>query len=403
MSLQYKSYIFLSLLFLSFTISGQNINGRWEGIIQQKDSEDIYLYNLEISIDGQAVSGQASSKLEDGTNSAAFIMSGIWEGQKLLLQEVKQIRPEKPKWCLKSINLDFVSTEEGLFLKGDWTAKNCKPGSINLKKITSFEIEVEEKPFSIIGNWRGHLSQSDRDYGFFYEITFEKEGRGWSKILSEGEGGNAKHSLKWTYAYEEQLLTITETEVIERTNPKWKWCIKSGILQMQRNGMGFTLQGDWEGHIENKSLKTGACAPGIMILEKPVLTKTTKKEVDNISKPYENKYHRKVKIGRTVEVSNKNIKIKIWDSGTVDGDYATLFLNGKRILNNYRVRKYKKGILVELNEGENVLILHAEDLGDIPPNTVAVSIVDGKKETMIVMNSNLKESDAILIRRFQVK
>ena len=403
MPIQYKYYIFFSFLFFCFTISGQNIDGRWEGIVQQKNSEDIYIYSLEVSIDGQAASGVASSKLENGTNSAAFIMSGIWDGQKLLLQEVKQTSPYKPKWCLKSINLDFLSTEEGLFLKGDWTAKNCKPGSMNLKKISTFEMELEEKPFTIIGNWRGHLSQSDRDYGFFYEITFEKGGKGWSKIISEGEGGTAKHSLTWTYAEQEQLLSITEREVIERTNPKWKWCIKSGELKMQRNGMGFILQGDWAGHIENKNSVTGACAPGIMILEKPVITQTTKKEIDVISKPYENKYHRKVKIGRTVEVSNKDIKIKIWDSGTVDGDYATLFLNGKRILNNYKVRKYKKGILVELNEEENVLILHAEDLGDIPPNTVAVSIVDGKKETMIVMNSNLKESDAILIRRFKIK
>ena len=138
-------------------------------------------------------------------------------------------------------------------------------------------------------------------------------------------------------------------------------------------------------------------------MEKPVLTREVKREISVLTKPYEEQTDRIVKVGRTVEVNSKNVKIKIWDSGTVDGDYATLFLNGERILNNYRVQKYKKGIPVVLNAEENLLILHAEDLGDIPPNTVAVSVVDGAKETVIIMNSNLKESDAILIRRFRLK
>ena len=190
---------------------------------------------------------------------------------------------------------------------------------------------------------------------------------------------------------------------MERTDDKWKWCIKSGTFKLSRRGMSYFMEGDWSGFIEEHDPETGACAPGSLILEKPVLTKEIRKEINVLTKPYEDQTGRVVKVGRTVEVKSRNVRIKIWDSGTVDGDYATLFLNGERILNNYRVQKYKRGIPVELNAEENLLILHAEDLGDIPPNTVAVSVVDGKEETVIIMNSNLKESDAILIRRFRLK
>jgi hypothetical protein len=234
-------------------------------------------------------------------------------------------------------------------------------------------------------------------------LDLESAGIGSSFIVSEGNGGSAKHALIWLFDESTGLFTLKENYVMERTDAQWKWCIKSGTFQLRREGMSYYLEGDWSGFIERHDPKSGACAPGKLILEKPVLTKEVRKEINLLTKPYEEQTGRVVKVGRTVEVNSRNVRIKIWDCGTVDGDYATLFLNGERILNNYRVVKYKKGIPVKLNAEENLLILHAEDLGDIPPNTVAVSVVDGKKETVIIMNSNLKESDAILIRRFKLK
>ena len=41
---------------------------------------------------------------------------------------------------------------------------------------------------------------------------------------------------------------------------------------------------------------------------------------------------RTIKVERVLEVQSSSIKIKVWDNGTVDGDVATLFLNGERIL-----------------------------------------------------------------------
>ena len=108
-----------------------------------------------------------------------------------------------------------------------------------------------------------------------------------------------------------------------------------------------------------------------------------------------------MKIDKVIQVQSKKLRIKVWDNGTVDGDFVTLLLNGKKILDNYRVDKRKWSIPVEILEGDNFLILHAEDLGDISPNTVAVSIDDGVKEVIIVMSSNLDVSGAILIKPFR--
>ena len=103
------------------------------------------------------------------------------------------------------------------------------------------------------------------------------------------------------------------------------------------------------------------------------------------------------------EVRSRDLYLRVWDNGTVDGDVVTLFLNGRRILHNFRVSKRKRVIPVTLEAANNFLILHAEDLGDIIPNTVAVSIDDGFKEQIIILSSNLAESGAVLIREVKVE
>ena len=53
---------------------------------------------------------------------------------------------------------------------------------------------------------------------------------------------------------------------------------------------------------------------------------------------------------------------------------------------------------IQLREESNFLIMHANDLGDIAPNTVALSIDDGVKEQRLIVSSNLAESGAVLIK-----
>ena len=83
----------------------------------------------------------------------------------------------------------------------------------------------------------------------------------------------------------------------------------------------------------------------------------------------------------------------------MDGDVITIFLNGKRIADRYRVTKSKRNFSVVLDKAANFLILHADDLGEVSPNTVGVAIDDGQREQVIIMSSNLSESGAVLVRQ----
>jgi hypothetical protein len=388
--------IIIYLIALQSIVTGQSLSGQWDGMVWQSNSQDTFSYHLQLQQQGEAISGQATSRSKDGKTSATFIISGRWADGQLQLQEVQQLSPKSPSWCLKFIKAQL--SEDQRTIEGSWLATGCQPGLMRMTRVGSYE---EELPFSYPGRWTGYLSQSDRDYGFYYELILEENGRGHSSIVSEGAGGEATHQLRWEKTAEG--IKFSEENVTERTEPEWKWCLKSGALQQDREDGTYQLSGSWAGYLEHKTPTTGVCAPGTVFLTKPVLTQTVQEYVDSHADVYHETTGRTVKVDRVLKVRSDNIRIKVWDNGIVDGDILTLFLNGQQILHEYRVNKRKWSIPVDVLHGDNLLILHADDLGDIPPNTVAVSIDDGVKEQIIVLSSNLRESGAILIQPFNVE
>lgn len=377
--------------------AAQDLSGRWVGKATQQGVAGDFYYELDLQQTGDAVAGTAYSRTADGRYEARFTVGGKFSAGELNLQEVSQLSPAQPRWCLKYAQLRLTASADSARLAGGWTARNCAPGTIALARPIA---AVEEIPFSRIGRWSGHLSQSDRSYGFFYEVELAEDGSGTSHIVSEDNGGEATHQLRWRQ--EGNRLLIEEAYVSEKTDPKWPWCIKTLQLTLARQGDVYQLTGPWRGYIENTD-KGDNCAPGTIYLEKPVLTQIVLDSMARQIDPYQQQSQRTVKVDRVIRVQAEKIYVQVWDNGAVDGDVITLFLNGERILHNQRVGKRKLVIPARVHAGENMLILHAEDLGAIVPNTVAVAIDDGVREQTIILSSNLSESGAILIQPFSLQ
>lgn len=384
----------ISIAFFFTFLQAQTVSGTWVGEVWQAGSTDTFSYQIQLQQQGEAITGEAYTKHNGGEIEARFLLSGRLNNDQLTLQEIEQLSPDAPQWCLKYIQLHVKANE----IAGEWTATGCKPGLMSLRRTGPI---TKERPFSYIGRWTGYLDQSDRNHGFYFELSLAADGTGTSHIVSEGAGGEATHALTWSA--DDNKLQFAESEVIDRTEGAWRWCIKHATLLYDRQAASYQLEGDWSGHIEGTDVASGGCAPGQLHLTKPVLTDTVRAHIAPQTDIYTADTKRAIRVDRVIKVQAELIRIKVWDNGIVDGDVLTLFLNGKRILKNYRVNKRKWSIPVDILEGENLLILHAEDLGDISPNTVAVSIDDGVKEQVVIMSSNLDESGAILIQPFELE
>jgi hypothetical protein len=106
---------------------------------------------------------------------------------------------------------------------------------------------------------------------------------------------------------------------------------------------------------------------------------------------------RKVVSTKIWKVNSNQITLNVWDNNKVDGDIISLKLNDNWVLTNSLLKKEKHAIPISLKKRENELLLFAENLGSIPPNTAAVSIDDGTELRIFILNSDLGKSEMIKI------
>jgi len=84
---------------------------------------------------------------------------------------------------------------------------------------------------------------------------------------------------------------------------------------------------------------------------------------------------RKLDDEKIFTVSSRYILINIWDDEKIDGDTLSINFNGKWVLKDHVLAKEEKTILLPLKKNQtNEIIFHAENLGEIPPNTAAVRL-----------------------------
>lgn len=99
---------------------------------------------------------------------------------------------------------------------------------------------------------------------------------------------------------------------------------------------------------------------------------------------------------QTVNVENETVKIELYDNGDIDGDSVSLFYNGKVLLAHKKLTTQSITLELPVNNDElNELVMYADNLGTIPPNTALMVVTDGNKRYEVRVTSDLKKSGTI--------
>ncbi len=107
---------------------------------------------------------------------------------------------------------------------------------------------------------------------------------------------------------------------------------------------------------------------------------------------------RSISYTKELVVGTENIQVKLWDHGRQDGDVVSIYLNGEPVVAKHTLTYKKKVYEVKLDpKRSNDLFLYAHNLGRFPPNTVSIEINDGSTAENIILNSDLKSCEAVLI------
>lgn len=106
---------------------------------------------------------------------------------------------------------------------------------------------------------------------------------------------------------------------------------------------------------------------------------------------------RRKQVVQEIPVSGDSIELRFYDNAIVDGDSIAIFLNNRLMAEHIRLteKAYTMKLGVATLQESNDLVMVAENLGSIPPNTsLMVAIVDGKRyETRL---ESTEQSSAVI-------
>ena len=98
--------------------------------------------------------------------------------------------------------------------------------------------------------------------------------------------------------------------------------------------------------------------------------------------------NRPTKMTKHMKVSKRFVTIKLWDHSAIDGDTVSVQLNEDIILVAHMLKRRKKVLRVELDEGKNLLTLMAHNQGTSGENTCTVQIKHRGKKQRFVFKTN---------------
>jgi hypothetical protein len=204
-----------------------------------------------------------------------------------------------------------------------------------------------------------------------------------------------------------------ERNVMQEIVPfPWEICIKNYALAYRKENTQEYLEGTWDGRGRNMD----ECIPGRIILARTIeaLDEYIKANKDSVINPVQviaetppasidfnssflNTTPRKV---REITVRNEKLQLQLNDYSQVDNDTVSVYLNRSPIAQNIWISKraavvnFKIDTRISLHE----LLLYAENLGKIPPNTSSLLIVDGPRTHRVQIESDKQKTAAIYLR-----
>lgn len=111
---------------------------------------------------------------------------------------------------------------------------------------------------------------------------------------------------------------------------------------------------------------------------------------------------RKVETVQTIFFQSDSLVLELYDNGYVDGDSVSIIVNNQPLFPNLRLseKAILKQLVITPSMGDSIsLVMFAENLGSIAPNSGLAIIRDGKTQHRITFSGDLQRNAGIILRR----
>jgi hypothetical protein len=112
--------------------------------------------------------------------------------------------------------------------------------------------------------------------------------------------------------------------------------------------------------------------------------------------------NRENELVKTLVVTNPNVTVKLYDNGEIDNDSISVYLDKKLVIASKRLTASPLTITLKMEKDNDVheLIMVAENLGTIPPNT-SLMIVESGEQRFTVRITSTEQKNAVVRFKYQ--
>jgi len=105
------------------------------------------------------------------------------------------------------------------------------------------------------------------------------------------------------------------------------------------------------------------------------------------------------KLGKTLQINSPYIEVVLLDDAEIDGDIVSLYDNNEEVISHKTLGKevIKYSIRADKQHAHHEMVLVAENLGSIPPNTALMRIRAGEKKYELTTRANMHENAKVII------
>lgn len=207
-----------------------------------------------------------------------------------------------------------------------------------------------------------------------------------------------KMSFTGRYNAQTHRLVLIENKVLQENIPTdCAPCVKTYDLQYSKKGEVETLSGDWKGIISGKR---AACPPGKIELQKAAFSDfpVDIEQSDTLLALQQTLRlaPRPTDLVKTITVNSPAIQIELYDNAEIDHDTVTVLINNKLLL--YRQMLREKPLTLHFNAFPGVeyeLVMYADNLGEIPPNTALMVVTAGSRKMEVFLSSTEQRTAAV--------
>ena len=369
----YYRHLFLFLLvpFTQLTSSAQDITGIWKGYFISDAGE---YYKLEFQVaqnESSAVTGVSYSYLDVRFYGKATMTGNfINNSSSFRIREIKTVEVKSTlggATCIMNYNFQYSKSGKEEFLEGTWLGKyespyqrnppgkwgDCGGGKVFLRKVRTTDFYVE--PF---------LRNKIKDVPII---------------------DNQPPLIKDSVNSKPEKLPVKKPVVKTNTTP-----VKKPLV------------------VNKPPVKKPITKTNTTPVKKPVIDTTQKINIPVVKISQPPVKTPDVLISRTNElvkvliVNDQDVTVKLYDNGEIDGDTISVYLDKKLVLSSKGLTAYPLTVRFKIDEdnAEHELVMVAENMGRIPPNT-SLMIVEAGEQRFDVRISSTEQKNAMVRFKYQ--